>query len=413
MRSYRLSCLAVALAMFPPPLFAQTQKVTPPQTVYWMSAATQSGFGLPGGAAPSAADMMRMAMGGGGAMKTLALDLGSKRTPSGPPAASHFIPPGMAMGASLPLKSPTRSREASEPTEFDRPKGRLLLFWGCGETARPGQPLIIDFAKVAAGEIPAGLFGGQQVRIARPPSPSSWPSYGHWPNDDRGARQSVAPNASLLGAHKVSGNYTPDINFSLSQDWMAGVRLNQRKAPSGAVQLSWNSVPSATAHFAQMMAGKDNRADGPTVVFWSSSEVQTFVSGMSDFVPPAEAARLVGKKQMMPASQTSCAVPKEAIAAAEGGIISLVSHGPEVNMIHPPRPTDPKVPWVQEWAVKARYASRTGGVIGMDLDAGGDEDDMAENQKPKCKPASASVGGIAGAVAGGLFGKKKKEECRE
>ena len=41
---------------------------------------------------------------------------------------------------------------------MQRPKGRLLLFWGCGETARAGQPVIIDFARVAQGQMPTPDF---------------------------------------------------------------------------------------------------------------------------------------------------------------------------------------------------------------------------------------------------------------
>lgn len=420
MRFFHLFLLAAAA--IPVTSAAQTQKVAPPKTVYWMSAATQSGFGLPGGGKPSTGDIMRMAMGGGGggATKLLQLDLGSKLTPTGAPMASHAIPPGMAMGAALPLKSPEKQvyredRVGEEPTEFERPKGKLLLFWGCGETARPGQPVVIDFAKVAEGQIPPGLFAGERVRIQHPPSASTWPAFGEWPNNDRKAPQSVPAGASLIGAHKVSGNYTPDIAFTLSQDWMQPVRLDQKKLPSGAVQLGWNVAPGATAHFAQMMGGGEKQGDGPTVVFWSSSETQTFVSGMTDFVAPAEAQRLVAKKQMMPPAQTSCAIPKEAIAAAQGAIVSLVSHGPEVNMIYPPRPTDPKTPWVQEWAMKARFASRTGTMLGMETAAASGNAD-SEDKRPKCKPAlpgMAGVAGVAGAVAGGLFGKKKQADCRE
>ena len=38
------------------------------------------------------------------------------------------------------------------------PRGRLLLFWGCGERAPAGQPVILDFAKLARGEVPPGLY---------------------------------------------------------------------------------------------------------------------------------------------------------------------------------------------------------------------------------------------------------------
>lgn len=408
------------------PGLAQTQKVVPPKTVYWLSAATQSGFGMAPGAQPSSADMMRMAMGGGGgSLKLLDLDLGSRVPPAGPPAAEHAIPPGMAMGPALPLrtpKAPPQGKPGESTEDFERPKGRLLLFWGCGEAARPGQPVVFDFAKMAAGQVPPNLFQGERIRISRPPSQSGWPTYGRWPNDDRKAGAKAIPaNATLVGAHRVTGNYTPQIDFALAQDWMSPLGLSQAQMPSGAVTLKWTSVPAATAHFAQMMGGKDDGGT-PTVVFWSSSEVQTFMSGLSDYIPPAEAARLVGRKQLLPSSQTSCAIPKEAIAATEGGLISLVSHGPEVNFVHPPRPKDPKVDWVQEWSVKARYVSRAGAIVGMEDMGGG----ATASGKPRCRPdasteaAKAAGGALGGGLGramggalGGLMGGKKKppQDC--
>ena len=403
---------------------APVQQVIPPKTVYWLSAATNSGFGVMNGKAPSAGEMMRMAMGGGssGPSKSLALDLGSKLPPQGPPAASHAIPPAMAMGPVLALKSPKPENagkpiERDTPEEFQRPKGKLLLFWGCGEAARPGQPIVIDFAKVAAGQVPPGLFAGERVRIAYPPSASTWPTWGNWPNDDKPSQKGVPSNASLIGAHKVSGNYTPDIDFTLAQDWMAGLDMTQASQPSGALLLGWNAVPGATAHFAQMMGGGLDRqeggteAEGATVVFWSSSDIQTFMSGLSDYIAPGEAARLVGKKQLLPASQTNCAIPKEAMAATQGGLISLVAHGPEANFVHPPRPADPRTPWVQDWTVKARFVARTGGVAGMNMEAAsGRERSANRSGKPKC-PESVSAADVIGGALGnalGMFGKKKK-----
>jgi hypothetical protein len=389
------------------PALAQTQKVVPPKTVYWVSAATQSGFGMTAGATPSSSDMMRMAMGGGGgsSIKLLDLDLGSKLPPAGAPTADHAIPPGMAMGPALPLRTPrttapVRSEETVE--DFERPKGRLLLFWGCSETARAGQPVVFDFAKLAAGQMPSNLFQGERVRISRPPSQSGWPTYGRWPNDDRKAgSKSVPAGATLIGPHRVTGNYTPQIDFTLAQDWMAPLGLSQAKQPSGAVTLKWNAVPGATAHFAQFIGGKDEGGT-PTMVFWTSSETQSFLSGLSDYIPPSEATRLVGRKQLLPPAQTSCAIPKEAIAAADGGLLSLVSHGPEQNFIHPPSPKDPKVDWVQEWSVKARFASRAGAVLGMEQASGG----VAASGKPKCKPdASTEAGKAAGGMLGGGFGR--------
>ncbi len=405
------------------PVTSQSQKVSPPKTVYWISASTQSGFGL--NAAPSAADMMRMAMGGGGGgpMKMLALDMGSKLPASGGAAlADHAVPPAMNMGTTLPLRAPRRAPPSTGTEDFERPKGKLLLFWGCGESARPGQPVVIDFAKVAAGQMPPNLFGGEQVRVARPPSASTWPTYVYWPNAERpNGSKPVPSSASLLGDHRVAGNFAPEMAFSLQQDWMEGISMRQQKMPSGAVTLQWNVVPGATGHFAQMMSGKEDRG-APTVVFWSSSDVQTFVSGLSDFISPSEAARLVGRKQLMPPTQTSCAIPKEAIAAAEAGMLLLTSHGPEQNIIHPPRPKDPKVDWVQEWSVKARFASRTGGILGME-DMEGMGGGATASGKPRCKTdasteAGTSAGGMLGgglgrALGGMMGGKKKKTETED
>jgi hypothetical protein len=417
----------IALIASTSPLLAQAKKaaakpvvqqVIPPKTVYWLSAATTSGFGMMGGKPPSAGDMMRMAMGGGsgGPSKTLSLDLGSKVPPSGPPLAAHAIPPGMSMGPTLALKTPKPEKsgkptETRTPDDFERPKGKLLLFWGCGETARQGQPVVIDFAKLAAGQIPPNLFAGERVRIANPPSASTWPTWGGWPNDDKPSQKGVAANASLIGPHKVTGNYTPEINFTLGTDWMAGLDMTQTKAPSGALTLGWNMVPNATAHFAQMMGGaQGSEEEGGTIVFWSSSELQTFISALGDYIAPAEAARLVGRKQLMPPTQTTCAIPKEAMAATQGGLITLVAHGPEENFVYPPRPTDPKIPWVQEWTVKARHVARTGGVAGMDMAAMGGG--RTKSGKPRCQPeASDMVGGTLGAAMS-MFGKrKKKEDC--
>lgn len=420
-----LTCLAVAggAALLAVPAIPQSQKIIPPKTVYWLSAATQAGFGIPGSAAPSTSDMMRMAMGGGGSgpIRMLRLDLGSKLPPASAPAsADHMLPPGMGMGASLPLRAPRKAVSPTGEDEFERPKGKLLLFWGCGETARPGQPVTIDFAKLAAGEIPANLFGGARVRVARPPSASTWPTFVEWPNAERpNGNRAVPGNASLAGAHSVKGNFAPDMPFSLQQDFMAGVTVRQAALPSGAVSLSWNGVPGATGHFAQLMGGKEERG-APTVVFWSSSEVQTFLSGLSDYVAPAEAARLIGSRQLLPPAQTSCAIPKEAIKAASGqGLLLLTSHGPEQNIVYPPRPTNPKQDWVQEWSVKARFVSRSGAILGMDgmPGMGGEADEQTEGSaraKGTCQPGAAAgiggaVGGAMGKALGGLMGGKKRK----
>ncbi len=405
---------------------ANVQKVIPPKAVYWLSAQTTTGFGMFGGSPPNPGDMMRMAMGGqqpGAMAKSLSLDLGGKLPVNAPPPlASHLIPAGMNMGDQLFLKSPQRApvEPGRDEPDFEPPKGRVLIFWGCGDTARSGQPVIIDFARLAAGQIPPNLFAGERVRIARGPTAGSWPSYGHWPNDDRASRQGVPASASLIGDHGVTGNYIPDIQFSLSKDFMGALNLDQKKAPSGAIAMSWNPLPAATGHFASFIGGEgEDPSKGATMVFWSSSESQTFISALGDYIAPAEAARLVGTRQLMAPTQTTCSIPKEVTAAAPNGLVSLVAHGPEENFLFPPRPADPKIAWDQQYAVKARFVARAGGPAGMNMaemmDGGDDDDRPRRGNRPRSKPKCSdrpTAGDALGGVMGGLLGRRKKaEDC--
>ena len=87
---------------------------------------------------------------------------------------------------------------------MEMPRGRLLLFWGCGEHAPAGQPVVIDFARLARGEIPPGLYA-QDLNLPDDwrVTPANSTTYGDWPN--RESATAVPGNASLLGAHRVAG----------------------------------------------------------------------------------------------------------------------------------------------------------------------------------------------------------------
>jgi hypothetical protein len=350
------------------------QKVTGPIAVYWMSAQTQTGFGMPsmggGGGGPDAGAMMRMMMGGGGgASKTLQLDLGSSQT-NPAPAAEHLPPQGLQVGPSLPLLTPKPTQTTREerhdyvPEEYQKPKGKMLIFWGCGERARPGQPYVIDFAKMAEGrQNPANLFRGIDYRPMQPPSPGRNRTYGGWPNEK--TRDLVPTNGSLVGAHTIKGNYSPQINFSLEedQDFLGALNLTTNsKASGGWVNLGWNLVPNAQAYYATAMGG-----DGDTVVMWSSSEVQASAFSNPDFLSQSDINRLVANKTLMGPGQKTCTVPKEVIDAAPSAITQLVAYGGEANFVYPPRPQDPKVTWNQQWVVKVRYRSATGGLLGQEM----------------------------------------------
>jgi len=350
------------------------QKVTGPVAVYWMSAQTQTGFGMPsmgaGGGQPDTSAMMRAMMGGGGANKTLRLDLGSSQT-NAAPAAEHLPPRALQVGPSLPLLTPKvtpvvrEERPDQVPQEYQKPRGRMLVFWGCGERARPGQPYVIDFAKLTANpQSAAGLFRGIDYRPMQPPSPQRNRTYGEWPNKD--TRVQVPANGSLVGPHTIQGNYSPEISFQLEedQDFLGALNLTTNaKAPGGWTNLGWNLVGNAQAYYASAVGG----GDGETVVMWSSSEIQASAFSNPDFLSQGDITRLVANKTLMGPAQKTCAVPKEFMDAAPSAMVQLMAYGGEANFVHPPRPTDPKVAWNQQWAVKVRYRSATGGILGQDM----------------------------------------------
>ena len=371
MRIVRNVALVAGVALVANGASAQ-QKTTGPIAVYWMSAATQTGFGLPGagGGTPNAGAIMRMMMGGGGggANKSLTLQLGSSQA-SPAPAADHLPPQGLGAGPDLPLLTPKVvasqpvERGPEIPREYQKPRGRMLIFWGCGEHARPGQPVVIDFATLTAGNPAAAMaaFKGIDVRPMNPPSAYRNKTYGDWPNER--TKTQVPSNGSLVGAHTIRGTYSPEINFTLDedQDFLGGLNLTTNaKAPGGWVNLGWNLVGNAQAYLANAVGG-----NGETVVLWTSSESQAAGFSMPDYLSNGDIARLVASKTLMGPATRACAVPKEVLDAMPQGLVQMVAYGGEANFAYPPKPANPKATWNQEWAVKVRYRSATGGLLGM------------------------------------------------
>lgn len=367
-----------------------------PVARYTMDAGTISGMGAMGDVG-AAISMLRG--GGGAAAHELVLRLGASRTATGTPRAEHTLPPTARFGPRLQLTTPRPGRAVEETPAPQMPRGRLLLYWGCGEKAAPGQPLVIDFSKLARGQIPPGLYAqplaiAEEWRITQANSRS----YGEWPNASDPSR--VPANASLRGAHQVTGNYTPDIAFTLDNDFMAPLALASRALPSGAYALSWNALPTATGYYAWAFSAKEGRGgEASDMVWWSSSAGQAFGGPMWDWLSPAAVQKLIAAKTVMPPAQTSCTVPAEVRqAGGEATMASLYAYGPQHNFSHPPRPVNARPGWTPEWIARARFRSMSMVMLGMDTGAmgaarSGQEAESAEPpapRKPRCR------GGLAG-----------------
>ena len=114
---------------------------------------------------------------GFGPHRSLLLQLNSPRPLPQEPSASHDIPPGQKMGESLPLLIPQQEKRKAEyeraPQErVEKPKARMLIYWGCSETVGKGQPRVIDTEKMTSAEFGKSLTG-HMPSPQYPPSPRS------------------------------------------------------------------------------------------------------------------------------------------------------------------------------------------------------------------------------------------------
>ncbi len=413
--SIRLIALAgTASAMIAGFVTAQTAA---PIARYEMRAGTTAGMmagmaGMKGGGIGSA---LGMAFGGkGGAPQhELSLELGSSREPAGqPPKADHFMPVGAKLGVSVPLTTPVMDAkerdEREQPPEkrnFQRPKGRMLIFWGCGEHAPAGQPIVIDFSKIAAGQMPPGLWSNA-VPMERSVSPRSSRTYGAWPNQDG---KSVKTDSSLLGAHRIAGNYSPEINFTLTRDFMGALRPTSFVQPSGATLLRWNPLLEATGYHAAVFGGKS--APGGQmgdIVWWSSSATREFGGGLSDWLSPKTVARLVNARTVLAPAITTCMIPAEVKAAApEFQMATLYAYGPEEDFAYPPRPANSKAPWKPDWTARIRHRSMNAFLLGMPerkTEARNGKRDGEQSQECKPKPKKRGFGGFGDLLGEALSG---------
>ena len=182
----------------------------------------------------------------------------------------------------------------------------------------------------------------------------------HWPNPNEG--KALADSASLVGEHQFSGAGVPDgFRFSLAQanDVMPALALTSADQ-GGATALEWNALPTARGYFAGAMASRSEAE----MVIWSSSELPDSGFGLFDYQTNAAVERWVKEKVLLEPGTTRCTVPK-GVLPAEGAMLRLIAYGPELNLVHPPRPADARAAWEPQWAVKLRVKSMATSMAGM------------------------------------------------
>lgn len=385
---------------------APTQAVTGPVATYWMSTTTESGLpGMSAGGGGMGNIMAMMSGRGGGVNKTLHLELQSSRQTASP-SAFHTAPPELGVRAPLPLRTspPSGPGERAERQPNDTPdfgRVRLLVYSGCGAATKPGQPMVIDIAREGVTGL-GRLNSALTFNAAIGPMPGANRTYGDWPHGDN--RETIGPNASLVGTHTIRGDYSPDIDVTLTpqQDFMEALRLTGT-APGDPSGLGWNALPNARGYFASTMGSAGNG----DVVIWSSSETPVFPYMMPTYLTDGDLTRLLRDRTLLPADTTQCRIPDAVQQAAPESMLKVQAFGGDVDFSYPPRPADRRQTWNIDYVVKVRYASSTTTVMGMDLSEMGGARSQGEEQ-PRGLPIPTNAGDAARSVLRGLGGLRRR-----
>ncbi|MGL6224767.1 MAG: hypothetical protein ACRC6L_14420, partial [Steroidobacteraceae bacterium] len=367
----------------------------PPIAQGWIDIATFASPGMPGGMAGM---MMGGMAGGAGNTPMSALMGGGKsenqfgltqaggsgsyvdvtlRTSRNPSLAEALqsVPAGTKLAPTLQLKVPPQARPAPERDSDvidspEQPKGRIKLYWGCGSSVRAGQPKVVDLSTATLSQF-GEIFKGRRATQRGTHSAAGRPV---WPNALD--RRMVPTGASFTGEHVFTGQGVPEsFKFTLppAQDIMPPIALQQAQV-DGVTQLSWQALPHARAYFIAAMGGKDGGGDTPEITLWTSSELPDSGFGLVDYQTNKSVDQWLQEKVLLAPTTTRCDVPKGIFGEGEdsGAMLRMIAYGTELNLAHPPRPTDPKLAWEPEWALKVRVKSVATAMLGMpSMDDGG------------------------------------------
>lgn len=382
------------------PMASAAPEAATPAAQAWIDIATFSGMGMPmGGMGGGAAGALGGLFGGKGGSGENAF--GNTRTMSagrwvdvtvraranpGLDEAQQAVPEGFlspALELRTPKNAPPSTRDDEEVTHepHEKPKGRMLLYWGCGSTIRQGQPRVVDMATASAGDY-AKFFVARSATQRGAHSAAGRPV---WPSSADG--RMVPATASLVGEHAFSGKGIPDgFRFRIppAQDLMPPLTLEQA-VKDGVTDLSWNAIATARAYFVSAM-GSNGKEE---MVMWTSSELADTGFGLMDYQTNAAVDRWLKEKVLLAPTTTSCSVPK-GIFGEHGGMLRVIAYGDELNLVHPPRPKDPKAKWEPVWAVKLRVKAVTSGMLGMS----GAAQERGDRQRERNKPADGEAQGV-------------------
>jgi len=109
---------------------------------------------------------------------------------------------------------------------------------------------------------------------------------------------------------------------------------------------------------------------------------------------------------LLPTTQTQCAIPAGIFAKAQGAMLRGIAYGQELNLAHPPRPTDKRTPWEPEWAARIRVKSVSMLPLGEEGSMAGSRSGRTPPSEEE-KPPTPTLPGLpdVGKALKGLFGR--------
>ncbi len=426
--------LAATLVVLPA---ASQQGKTPPTNLY-IDVLTHNMAGMPdmGGMMGGLGGFMakRMAGDGGGkptyptaragSMTGQYLDIALHNALKPGVEATDMIPPGLNLGEALTLVP----IDPSKPTEGGTPAGKIpdvevkiTEYWGCGAAVRPGQPKVATFKlkggnKAIDPKNPMGSLQGVDFQSTGSLSKGLYvpdrdidlkPGWVYWPNRKHGKQ--VPSGARLAGQHRLTGNGIPaSMQFQVEQsaDFMPKLALRTQGEATDAVGLSWPSVDRARAYFISGMHMQVLGENSYALTTWSSAETAGAGSELHAYLSGSYLDKWLKQKILLPASTTSCTIPKGILAGASNmqgeqatmpGMLMMTAYGPESWITYPPKPADPKQPWNPEWSVRLRAKSTATAMLGIDF---GDMQQMDEGNGPQQQQKKPSMKGLLKGLLG-------------
>ena len=339
--------------------------------------------------------------------------------------AADQIPGGLKLGKSLTLIP----IDPTKPTQGSTPPGRIpdvtvtiTEYWGCGASVRKGQPKVASFTIKGGNKSidPNNPMGSMQgVDFQQSGSLSKTipvqdrdidlkPGWVYWPNRKHGKQ--VPNGARLAGDHRITGDGIPaSMQFQVQEtaDFMPKLALRTQGEMTDAIGLNWPTVERARGYHITGMHMQVLGENSYAMTIWSSADVAGAGQDLHTNLTGAQLDKWLKQKVLLPASATSCTIPKgifagtsvmQGVQGAMPGMLSMTAYGPESWITYPPKPADPKQPWKPEWSVRLRARSSASAMLGLDLSDMQEMEQQEREQQPQKRPG---VKGLLKGILGG------------